>query len=379
MTWFSQVNREFHRRQTSFAYKSIWDRLHLDPILLLGIICLVGFGFVVLYSAADQEFAKLMRQVVRLGLAFFTLLIFAQIPPRKYRAWTPWLYLIGMVLLIAVLLIGTIGKGAQRWLNLGIFRFQPSEMMKLVVPMMVAWYLSNKALPPKGMTLFGALLLLLVPGLLIVKQPDLGTAIMIMGTGAAVLVYAGLSWRFIASVSAIIAVSAPVIWHFMHAYQKQRVLTFLNPENDPFGAGYHIIQSKIALGSGGLFGKGFLHGSQTQLQFLPEHATDFIFAVVGEEMGLLGCLLVLALILFITYRSLHIAIQSDDCYCRLLAGSLGISFFLAAFVNIGMVTGLLPVVGLPLPLVSYGGTAMVSHMACFGVIMAIHTHRKFTP
>jgi len=319
------------------------------------------------------------RQLSRLGLAFLTMLVFAQIPPHKYKAWTPGLFGVGVLLLLAVLLIGKIGNGAQRWLDLGVFRFQPSEMMKLAVPMMVAWFLSFKTLPPNAKVLALASVLILIPAFLTAKQPDLGTGLLIAISGGSVLLFAGIGWRIISGLFASAAVGAPILWHFMHQYQKQRVLTFLNPERDPLGHGYHIIQSKIAIGSGGIFGKGWLNGTQSHLHFLPEHATDFIFSVCGEEFGLFGCTLLILLYLAIVARILYIASQAQDSYTRLLASSLALTFFLSVFVNVGMVTGILPVVGLPLPLISYGGTSMVTLMASFGILMSIQTHRRLLP
>jgi rod shape determining protein RodA len=252
-------------------------------------------------------------------------------------------------------------------------------MMKLAVPMMVAWYLSEQALPPRPRRLLSASLVIIVPTLLIAKQPDLGTALLVASAGIFVLLFAGVSWRLVTGFGAFAAACAPVLWYFMHDYQRQRVLTFLNPEQDPLGAGYHIIQSKIAIGSGGLYGKGWLNGTQSQLNFLPERSTDFIFAAYAEEFGFFGILLLLAVYLLIIMRGLFIAVQAQDTYSRLLAGSLVMTFFIYIFVNIGMVSGLLPVVGLPLPLVSYGGTSMVTLMAGFGILMSIHTHRKLLP
>ena len=280
-------------------------------------------------------------------------------------------------MLIAVLVIGEVGKGAQRWLDLGLFRFQPSEIMKLAVPMMVAWFLSEHGLPPSGRRLLMATFILLVPTLLVAKQPDLGTALLIASSGLFVLLLAGLRWRVVFGIVVILAAAAPVVWNYLlHDYQRRRVLTFLNPENDPLGAGYHIIQSTIAIGSGGAYGKGWLNGTQSHLDFLPERSTDFIFAVFSEEFGFLGALLLLALYLMIIGRGLYIAFQAQDTYSRLLAGSITLTFFVYLFVNIGMVSGILPVVGVPLPLISYGGTSMVTLMAGFGMLMAIRTHRK---
>lgn len=302
--------------------------------------------------------------------------ILAQIPPNKYRIWAPWFFGLSVVLLAIVLVAGQVDMGARRWLNLEIFRFQPSELMKIAMPMMLAWYFADKPLPPTYRVLAIAAILMLIPVLLIAKQPDLGTAILILLSGCCVILLAGISWRMIAGLFAMALAAMPVLWHFMHAYQKQRVLTFLNPQRDPLGAGYHIIQSKIAIGSGGIFGEGWLHGTQSHLQFLPEHATDFIFAVFSEEFGLVGTVALLGLYLFMVGRCLMIAKQAQDTFTRLLAGSLGLTFFFSIFINIGMVTGILPVVGLPLPLISYGGTAIVTVLASFGVIMSIHSHRN---
>lgn len=369
------INKELHRRQTCFSYKSNWQRMHIDMPLLCGIVLLLSLGFVILYSASGKSHLTIMRQGISAGLAFVCLFIFAQIPPHRYKTWSPWIYIIGLSLLFVVLIIGTIGKGAQRWLNLGFIRFQPSEIMKFAVPMMVAWYLSQKPLPPHLKTLFLASIFIIIPGLLIAKQPDLGTAILVMFAGCVVLFFAGISWRILGGLIVLMGIALPVLYTHLHEYQRQRILTFLNPERDPLGTGYHIIQSKIAVGSGGLFGKGLFQGSQSHLNFLPEHTTDFIFAVCGEELGFVGCLTAIMLILFIIFRCLYIVRYAQDDFSRLLAAGLSLSFFLSAFVNIGMVTGILPVVGIPLPLVSYGGTSLVSLSIAFGILMSIHTHR----
>lgn len=349
---------------------------HLDMPLLLGLLLLCGLGLLVLYSASGEDIAQVERQLVRLGMAFTAMLLLAQINPATLRRWTPAVFGLGLIMLAAVLVAGEVGKGAQRWLNLGIFRFQPSELVKLAVPMMVAWYLAERPLPPNARTLFVAALIIAIPAAMIAKQPDLGTALLVASAGIFALFLAGIRWRMI--LGALIAAGAalPSAWYLMHDYQRQRVLTFLNPESDPLGSGYHIIQSKIAIGSGGVYGKGWLNGTQSQLDFLPERHTDFIFAVLSEEFGLAGALLLLALNLFIIYRGLYIASCAQDTYSRLLAGSLTLVFFVYLFVNTGMVTGLLPVVGVPLPLVSYGGTSLVTLLAGFGILMSIHTHRK---
>jgi rod shape determining protein RodA len=270
-----------------------------------------------------------------------------------------------------------VGKGAQRWLDLGLFRFQPSELVKVTVPMMIAWYLAEKPLPPNWRRILVAGLLILVPTLMIAVQPDLGTALLVAGTGLFVLFLAGLSWRFIATMTALSIPAGWALWEWgMREYQRNRVLTFLDPERDPLGAGYHTIQSKIAIGSGGLYGKGWLNGTQSQLEFLPERSTDFIFAVISEEFGFSGVALLIVLYAAIIFRGLYIASQGQETYCRLLGGALTLLFFLYLLVNTGMVSGLLPVVGVPLPLISYGGTSLVTIMAGFGILMSIHTHRR---
>jgi len=359
--------------------RNLAETLHLDTPLLVCMLALSAISLFVLYSASGQNIDIVWRQVVRLGVAFFIMLVLAQITPATLKRWTPWFFGLGIGLLLAVLFFGETGKGAQRWLDLGLFRFQPSEMMKLTVPMMVAWYLSDHPLPPSLKRLLLACLIIFIPTLLIAKQPDLGTALLIASAGIFVMLFAGIYWRLIFLSGTVMAASAPVLWHFMRDYQRQRVLTFLNPEQSPLGAGYHIIQSKIAIGSGGLYGKGWLNGTQSQLNFLPERSTDFIFAAYAEEFGLFGILALLAVYLLIIMRGLLIASQAQDTYTRLLGGSLIMTFFIYIFVNIGMVTGLLPVVGVPLPLISYGGTSMVTLMAGFGILMSIHTHRKLLP
>ena len=369
------INRELYRRQTCFSYKSNAQRLHIDLPLFNAIALLMSVGFLILYTASGKSHAMMLRQGISAGLALTCLFTFAQIPPHKYKTWSPWIYMTGLALLLVVLIMGTIGKGAQRWLNLGFIRFQPSEIMKFAVPMMVAWYLNQRPLPPTLKSLFLSTLFILIPGLLIAKQPDLGTAILVMFAGFVILFFAGMSWKIFAGSAIGLSIALPLLYQNLHNYQRQRILTFLNPERDPLGTGYHIIQSTIAVGSGGFFGKGMFQGSQSHLSFLPEHSTDFIFAVCGEEFGFLGCLLIIALILWIIFRCLYIVSYAQDDFSRLLAAGLSLSFFLSAFVNIGMVTGILPVVGIPLPLVSYGGTSLVSLSIGFGILMSIHTHR----
>ena len=367
-----------HRRED--ASQPGWQyRLHLDAPLLLALVAVSGLGLMVLYSAGGEDMDLLGRQLIRLAIAFTTMFAIAQISPRLLLRITPWAFAIGILLLLAVLIGGETSGGARRWLNLYVVRFQPSEMMKLTVPMMVAWYLSDERLPPNRFQLLAGGILIAVPMLMIARQPDLGTALLIACSGFFVLFLAGLQWRLLAFFTVLLAAAAPLIWHSMHDYQRQRVLTFLSPEKDPLGTGYHIIQSKIAIGSGGLLGKGWLNGTQSQLDFLPERSTDFIFAVLGEEFGFLGILLLFTFYVIIVIRGVLIAVQAQDTYTRLLAGSIAMTFFVYVIVNTGMVSGLLPVVGLPLPMISYGGTSIVTLMAGFGILMSIQTHRKLLP
>ncbi|MDA8363488.1 MAG: rod shape-determining protein RodA [Gammaproteobacteria bacterium] len=353
-----------------------WQRWHIDRPLFLALCLLSVIGIFVLYSASGESTALVVRHALRLALGFAVLVGFAQIRPETLRRWSPYIFAIGLALLVAVLVVGSVRLGARRWLNLGLFRFQPSEIMKLGMPMMLAWYFAREPLPPKtrSIALGGAISLL--PILLVAKQPDLGTAALILGSVLAVLFLAGMSWRSILTVVVIAGMAAPLLWAHLHQYQKQRIITLLNPSSDPLGAGYHTIQSMIAVGSGGFFGKGWLKSSQARLDFLPESSTDFIFAVFAEEFGFLGILMLCCLYLFVLGRSLLIAFYAQDTYARLLAGGLALTFFMYFFVNIGMVSGILPVVGVPLPLISYGGSATVTLMAAFGMLMSIHTHRK---
>ena len=300
----------------------------------------------------------------------------AQIPPRVMRMAAPFLYTIGVLLLVAVAVVGDVAMGAQRWLDLGFVRFQPSELLKIAVPLACAWYLHERPLPPDFTTLVIVVTAVALPALLIAEQPDLGTALLVTAGGGLVILLAGLQLRYIFGLGALLVAAVPAAWHFMHDYQRQRVLTFLNPQNDPLGAGYHTIQSQIAIGSGGIFGKGYMNGSQAQLEFLPERSTDFIFAVIGEEWGIVGCFVLMMLYMLVIGRGLYIASQAQDTFSRLIAGSLTLTFAVYVFVNSGMVAGLLPVVGVPLPLVSYGGTSLVTLMAGFGILMSIHSRRK---
>ncbi|HOB61321.1 MAG TPA: rod shape-determining protein RodA [Candidatus Competibacteraceae bacterium] len=351
--------------------------LHLDLPLLLGLLAVSGLGLVVLYSAGQRNLDLVIGQAIRLGLGFVIMLTLAQVHPRHFRFWSPWIYLVGVLLLLAVMAVGDISKGARRWLDLGVVRFQPSEIMKLAVPMMMAWFFAEKPLPPRWPHLLMGAMITAIPFVLIAAQPDLGTALVVGSAGAFVLFLAGLHWFIIVGLLGILAAVIPLFWTFvMHDYQRQRVLTFLDPETDPLGAGYHIIQSKIAIGSGGIYGKGWLNGTQSHLDFLPEGSTDFIFAAFSEEFGLVGGCLLLTLYFYIIARSLYMATYAPDTYGRLLAGSLALIFFIYAFVNSGMVSGLLPVVGLPLPLFSYGGTSLVTIMASFGILISVYSHRR---
>ncbi len=358
--------------------RNIWRRLHIDLPLLIGLLALMTFGSFIIYSAGGTNFAMVERQVVRIGLSLFVMLMVAQINPEILRRWALPIYLFGVALLIGVHFFGEVNKGAQRWLNLGFVEFQPSELMKLAFPITMAWYISKFPLPPKKRYLAGAAVLLLIPTLLIAKQPDLGTSILVASSGVFVLFLSGMSWWISGGIIVAGLAFLPVLWFFlMHGYQRTRVLTLLDPEKDPLGAGYHIIQSKIAIGSGGLWGKGWLQGTQSQLEFLPERHTDFIFAVIGEEFGLIGSLCLLAIYTYIIGRGLVIASRAQTSFARLLAGSITLTFFVYIFVNIGMVSGILPVVGVPLPLISYGGTSMLTLMIGFGILMSINTHRRF--
>jgi len=365
-----------HPRNKSNPTFRLSDYLHLDLPLLIAMLALLLIGLVVLYSAGNQSLAIIDRQLIHILIASIIMFIVAQVPPTAWQRWAPWIYGFSLFFLIAVLIMGHIGKGAQRWLSLGGFRFQPAEFMKFAIPLLLAWYYNKIYLPLSLKSVLISALIIFVPVILTAKQPDLGTAILLLATGASVLFFAGLSVRFILSMGLLFVTGLPLLWLVMHDYQRQRVLTFLNPERDPLGAGYHIIQSKIAIGSGGFFGRGWLNGTQSHLHFLPEHTTDFIFAVCSEEFGFTGNIILISLYMFIVMRGLYIAINAQDTFTRLLAGSITITFFLSFFINMGMVTGILPVVGLPLPLVSYGGSSLVTAMASFGMLMSIKTHRK---
>lgn len=357
---------------------SSWIRAfqRIDLVLLAVLSLLIFLGLITLYSAVDTEMAVVYRQAINFVLGLLSLLVFSQIQSKTLKQFAIWLYGIGIILLILVLLFGEIKKGAQRWLYVGI-DVQPAEIMKLAVPMMVAYFFANKNLPPRLLDIGIALVLIVVPVLLIMKQPDLGTSLLIAVSGLFVIYFAGISWWLIAGAIVLVAVGARLMFEYgMHDYQRQRIMTLLDPEADLQGAGYHIHQSKIAIGSGGFYGKDWLNGDQSHLDFLPERHTDFIFAVFGEEFGFVGNLILLGLYIIIIWRGLYLATQGEYTFARLLAGSLSLTFFIYLLVNTGMVSGILPVVGVPLPLVSFGGTSIVTLMIAFGIIMGMKKRKR---
>nr|WP_298248869.1 rod shape-determining protein RodA [uncultured Halomonas sp.] len=360
--------------------RGFWQRVHLDPWLLGMLLVLMAAGLVVMYSASGQRIDTVISQGIRFGVALGVMISIAQLAPATLMRWALPAYLLGVAMLIAVELVGDMGMGAQRWLAIpGVIRFQPSELMKLAMPMMVAAFLSRRELPPGIRNLTVCAAIIGVPVVLIAKQPDLGTSLLVSVSAILVVLLAGLSWRIIGLLVVLAASALPLLWMNMHDYQRKRVLTFLDPNSDPLGAGWNIIQSTTAIGSGGVLGKGWLEGTQSQLEFLPERHTDFIVAVLGEEFGLVGMLAFLLLYLLIVCRGLWLAAQAQETFGRLLAGSIILTFFIYVFVNVGMVSGILPVVGVPLPLVSFGGTSSVTLMAGFGILMAIHAHRRLLP
>lgn len=366
-------NQDVLRRRASLL-----QRMHIDGQLLLLLLLLAAGSLFILYSASGKNWDLLIKQASSFGIGLCGMLIIAQLEPRFMARWVPLAYLAVVVMLLAVEFVGYTAMGATRWVKVGALRFQPSEFMKIIMPMTIAWYLSARVLPPGIKHTLVSLALIVVPFILILKQPDLGTSLLVMTSGAFVLFIAGLRWRWIIGALAAMVPVAVAMWYFvMHAYQKQRVLTFLDPESDPLGTGWNIIQSKAAIGSGGVFGKGWLQGTQSHLDFLPESHTDFIIAVLAEEFGLVGVCLLLLVYLLLIARGLVITVQAQTLFGKLLAGALTMTFFVYVFVNIGMVSGLLPVVGVPLPFISYGGTSLVTLLSGFGVLMSIHTHRKW--
>ena len=356
---------------------SRWLQLHIDPWLCLFLVLNALLGLTVLYSASAQDVGLVSKQAMSFGIGFVVMFSLAQIPPKVYQAFSPYFYIFGVLSLLAVVIFGEVRMGAQRWIDIpGFGSVQPSEFMKIGMPMMIAWFLSRKALPPSFSQVILSLVLIGIPFLLIAEQPDLGTSLLVLASGIFVLFLSGLSWRLIAAAAGAVAVIIPIAWEFLlHDYQRQRVLTLFNPEADALGTGWNIIQSKTAIGSGGFSGKGFLEGTQSHLHFLPEGHTDFIIAAYSEEFGLIGVSLLILLYCAIIFRTFQIGLQSFHNYGRLVAGAFGLSFFVYVFVNAGMVSGILPVVGVPLPFMSYGGTAIITLMSTFGLVMSIHTHR----
>ncbi|WP_272891948.1 rod shape-determining protein RodA [Stutzerimonas stutzeri] len=358
---------------------TLLQRMHIDGVLLLLLLSLAAGSLFILYSAGGKNWDLLIKQASSFGIGLTAMLVIAQLEPRFMARWVPLGYLGVVALLLAVEFVGYTAMGATRWINIpGVIRFQPSEFMKIIMPMTIAWYLSTRALPPGIKHTVITLCMILVPFVLILKQPDLGTSLLVLVSGAFVLFIAGLRWRWVLGAIAALVPIAVGMWYFvLHNYQKQRVHTFLDPESDPLGTGWNIIQSKAAIGSGGVFGKGWLLGTQSHLDFLPESHTDFIIAVLAEEFGLVGVCLLLLLYLLLIARGLVITVQAQTLFGKLLAGALTMTFFVYVFINIGMVSGLLPVVGVPLPFISFGGTSLVTLLSGFGVLMSIHTHRKW--
>ncbi len=377
------MNRQDFQRRMPEAARAfsrptrLAERFHIDFFLLMLLLVLTAIGLTVLYSASGHNLLSVEKQGTFFIIAYVTMFIVAQIPVDFIRRMAPFAYVGGVLLLLAVTIFGDISMGAQRWLQIGSFRFQPSEIMKLAMPITVAAFLSSGFLPPSFPRVIAVLILIGIPTALIIEQPDLGTSILVATSGMMVLFFSGLLWRYIAAAVVIFGASLWPIWHYMlHDYQRQRVLTMLDPTQDPLGTGWNIIQSKTAIGSGGLSGKGWMEGTQSRLDFLPEGHTDFIIAVMSEEFGLLGVLLLLTVYSLVIIRGLTIAVHSQNTFGRLLAASVSATFFVYVFVNMGMVSGMLPVVGVPLPLISQGGTAIVALFAGFGLLMAISTEQK---
>lgn len=371
---FLLIPQQVSMHMSSYKQHTFVNKLHIDIPILIGILLLFVISLLALYSA-KSDLAVLNRQVLRMLLSLLLMVVFAHISPRIFKSWTVFLYFFGLIILFLVFGIGITSKGAKRWLDLGLFRFQPAELMKLAVPMMVAKTIHEQVLPPSLPILLMAGIYIILPVILIALQPDLGTAILVMSSGCLVIFFSGIKWRQVLYLLSFACITMPLFWVLLKNYQKARILTLLNPELDPLGKGYQIIQSKIAIGSGGIYGKGWLNGTQSHLEYLPERATDFIFAVFSEEFGFIGITVLLFIYGFIIVRGLYIGSKAQDTYNRLLAGSISMVFFVYVFVNIGMVSGILPVVGVPLPLISYGGTSLVIIMISFGILMSIQSHR----
>lgn len=355
--------------------KGLLAFFHLDTVLTFLISMLALFSIAVLWSASNHNTAYITSQALKIAAGFVIMVFIAFLPPERLKQLTPIIYIVALLLLLAVIFIGIEANGAYRWIDLKLFRFQPSEIAKLAVPMMVAYYLHKSKIPPSFFNVVGSLLLIALPVSLIFLQPDLGTAIIVLFSGIIVLFLGGLQWRYILIAFGLIAIALPSLWFFgMKEYQKDRVETFLNPELDPLGKGYQIIQSKIAIGSGGIYGKGWENSTQVSLQFLPEATTDFIYAIIGEEFGLIGSVLLLICYLMIIWRGLYISYHARDSFYQLVGGAVCLVFFFYVFVNTGMVSGVLPVVGVPLPFISYGGTSIMTLFISFGILMNIYSH-----
>ena len=355
--------------------EGLQQRLHIDFPLLLAFLAIFMISLTAIYSASNSNIDAVVNQAIKILISISAMAVVAQFSPLSYGRVGPWLFFLCLVLLILVLVIGETRNGATRWLNIGI-SFQPSELMKIAMPLMIARYIAGGALPPTVFSVGVSITIVLVPSVLIMLEPDLGTSILIAFSGLVVIFLSGLKKRYLALALGLLLASLPLMWSNMHSFQKNRVLAFLNPGSDPTGSGYHLIQSKIAIGSGGLFGKGWLNSTQGQLDFLPERTTDFIFAILAEEFGFLGISLLIGIYLFIIGRGIMIAINAQDLFSRLLASSISLTFFVYVFVNIAMTTGLLPVVGIPLPLISSGGTSMVTLMIGLGMLMSVQTHKR---
>jgi len=376
------TRRAIHPRfELGMQERTLAWRLHIDVPLLVSALTVCFLGLFVLYSASGEDMDSVVRQIIRLGIGFTAMFIVAQIPPRTFRYWATPAFAAVTALLVLVLFFGIVVNGAQRWLAIpGVGVFQPSELMKLSLPIMVAWYFSKVTLPPRWHDIVISLIIVGLPSFLIASQPDLGTSILVGMSGLIVLFFAGLSWRILSAAGVLTVIAIPLMYLFvLEPYQRRRVDTLFNPEADPLGAGWNIIQSTIAMGSGGLMGKGWLNGTQSRLDFLPESSTDFILAVIGEEFGLFGIIVLLALYIFIVGRGLFISWQAKETFSRLLGVSLSLTFCIYVVVNMGMVSGILPVVGVPLPLVSAGGTSAITLLTGFGILMSIHTHRRLLP
>ena len=353
--------------------------IHLDIPMLLLLLIISAYGLLILYSAVGQQVEPVISQGVKILVGLVSMVVIAQISPIVYMRLAPWIFLIGLIALVFVYFFGVEVKGSRRWLRIpGIVTFQPSEIMKLMLPLILAWYFQDRHLPPKARHVFWSLMLIVIPVMLIAFQPDLGTSLIIAASGLFVLFLAGVSWRLVFSAIGLGVLTAPALWFVLRDYQQQRILTLLDPERDPLGAGWNIIQSKTAIGSGGLFGKGLFEGTQSNLDFLPESQTDFIVAVLGEEFGFAGIVTLLILYLLLIGRGVMLSVQAQDTFGRLLSGSITFTFFVYVFVNMGMVSGILPVVGVPLPFVSYGGTSILTLFLGFGILMSVHTHRRRT-